>query len=586
MKRRLWRELKPAYPLLAAALFLHVCGGVLTVVQAVLIARVVNAVFIAGQDLHHVERPMYLLLGCIVARSLLLYAGEVCARRMAISVKTDLRTRLVDHIQALGPAYSRSERTGELLNTAMDGVEQLEPYLTRYLPQLAMAAFIPVTILGLVVAKDLLAAAILAGTAALIPVFMILIGLSARAVSQRQWNTLSLLSAHFFDVLRGLTTLQLFGRSKAQIETIARLSDQFRRTTMASLRVAFLSSFALELLATLSTAMVAVGIGLRLLHGELSFAVAFLVLLLTPEFYLPIRLVGTEYHASVNGITAAQRIFEILDTQPLAVNPPRVSVLPVGAEGRDLHIVLHDVSYRYPAAGQWALNGVSLTFEPGRTVAVVGPSGSGKSTLLDLVMGFLSPIEGEIRLGGQKPSGQVPLERIPLDWWRRQIAFVPQKPYLFHGTVMDNLRIANPECSLHDVIACANKTGVDRLVQSLPDGYDTIVGEHGARLSGGQIQRIAIARALLKDCPVVIMDEPSAHLDVESEFFLRTAWKELVNSRTAIVVAHRLSTIRNADRIVVLSGGRVVQQGGHDELLQRDGLYRALLNAFVGESVS
>jgi thiol reductant ABC exporter CydD subunit len=581
MNRRLLCELRTSYPLLASALSLQVCGGVLTVVQAVFVARVVDAVFIAGQDLRHVELAMYLLLCSIVGRTLCLYAGEVCASRMANSVKTDLRKRVIDHIQTLGPAYCRSERTGELLNTAVEGVEQLEPYLTRYLPQLAMAAFIPLTILVVVFAKDVTAAAILAGTAALIPVFMILIGISARAVSERQWKALSLLSAHFFDVLRGLLTLKLFNRSKAQIETIARLSNQYRATTMATLRVAFLSSFALELLTTLSTAMVAVGIGLRLMQGQLSFSVAFLILLLAPEFYLPIRLVGSEFHASVNGLTAAQRIFEVLDTKPLTANRTPVSSPATFPAERDLRIVLDNVSYRYPGAERWALNSVALAFEPGKMVAIVGPSGSGKSTLLDLVMGFLSPVQGQVLL-----DGNTPLENVSLDWWRRQIAFVPQRPYLFHGTILDNLRVANPTCRLHDVIACAKRAGVDRFVQSLPLGYDTVVGECGARLSGGQIQRIAIARALLKNCPIVIMDEPSAHLDVESEYVIRTALKELVSERTAVVVAHRLTTIRHAHQIVVMEGGRVVQQGGHDELFQRDGLYRKLLNAFVGESVS
>ncbi len=581
MNRRLLHELKTKYPLLAATLCLYVCGGMLTVIQAMFVAHIVNAVFIGKHSLHQVEIPMYLLLGCILGRAGCQYAGEVCASRLAISVKTDLRTKLIDHIQTLGPAYARFERTGELLNSAVEGVEQLEPYLTRYVPQLAMSAFIPITILAVVLTKDILSTVIFMVTAALIPFFMILIGKGARSVSERQWKMLSLLSAHFFDVLRGFTTLKLFNRSKAQIDTIARLSDKYRTSTMGTLRVAFLSSFVLELLTTLSTAMVAVAIGLRLLHGEMTFSVAFLILLLAPEFYLPIRLVGTEFHASINGMTAANRIFEILDTKPLVIHPVSVSVAPPRFDGGDMQITLDNVSYQYPGANRKALSNVSLVFHPGETIAIVGPSGAGKSTLLDLIMGFLHPTEGHILL-----DDKTPLERVPLDWWREQIAFVPQKPYLFHGTIMENLRLANPTLSTEDVISIAKKTGVHPFVQSLPDGYETVIGEHGARLSGGQIQRMALARAFLKDSTIVIMDEPSAHLDVESEFVIRAALKEIVNSRMALIVAHRMSTIRHADRIVVMEHGCVVQQGRHEELLQRDGLYRKLLNAFVGESVS
>ena len=246
-----------------------------------------------------------------------------------------------------------------------------------------------------------------------------------------------------------------------------------------------------------------------------------------------------------------------------------------------MQITLHNVSYQYPGANRKALSNVSLVFHPGETIAIVGPSGAGKSTLLDLIMGFLHPTEGHILL-----DDKTPLERVPLDWWREQIAFVPQKPYLFHGTMMENLRLANPTLSTEDVISIAKKTGVHPFVQSLPDGYETVIGEHGARLSGGQIQRMALARAFLKDSTILIMDEPSAHLDVESEFVIRAALKEIVNSRMALIVAHRMSTIRHADRIVVMEHGCVVQQGRHEELLQRDGLYRKLLNAFVGESVS
>lgn len=549
-------------------------AGALVVLQAFVLSRVVSQVFLHGQTLGGAASWLAAFLLIALARAALVWAGEVTANRAAGRVKRNVRERCLAHLFGLGPAYTRGERTGELVNTAVEGIESLDAYFSQYLPQLALTALVPVTFLVLIFPLDLLSAVVLLLTAPIIPVFMILIGNLADSLTRKQWQALSRMSAHFLDMIQGLTTLKLFGRAREQAQVIAAISDRFRDTTLGVLRVAFLSALVQEMVATLSTAIVAVEIGLRLLYGRLSFEQALFVLILAPEFYLPFRQLGVRFHASLSGVAAARRIFEILDTEtrkpsdlanqiPLSP-PPLVS------------LSLQDIHYSYDDGERPALNGISFTIGSGQRVALVGPSGAGKSTVAQLLLRFIEPQRGEIRVNGMR------LADVPAAEWRKQVAWVPQTPYLFNLSAAENIRLARPQATPDDMIHAAQQAHAHEFIAALPQGYDTLIGERGARLSGGQAQRIALARAFLRDAPLLILDEATSNLDPETEDLIRGATERLMQGRMTLVIAHRLSTVYRADHIVVLDGGRVVEAGTHAALFAQNGVYRRLASACGG----
>ena len=574
---RLVRRVQPVRVLLLLTVTLGLVSGGLLMVQAYGLAGVVNAVFLEHANLSQMEPWMWVLLGVIFVRGLLSWAGHSIAARFAIRVKTDLRRQLTDQLLRLGPAWAGGERRGELVNTAVQGIEQLQIYLAKYLPQMAFATLLPMAILGFVVTRDWLTAVILTVTAPLIVFFMILVGKMAESTSQQQWQRLSLLAAQLLDVLEGLTTLKVFGRSRAQVQWLGRASEAYRMATMRTLRVAFVSTFLMELFATLSTAVVAVSLGLRLVSGQMSFATAFLVLLLTPEFYQPIRALGGEFHAGLNGVTAAGRVFDILDAQPPGLVPePDESAFGPTALTPPFTVEFREVSFTYRLGDAPALQGVSFTLHPGQMLAVVGRSGAGKSTLLDLLQGFLRPTQGVILING------VPLQDLPLLQWRRHVSLLRQHSHVFAGTIADNLWLAAPEASQQEVEWAAAAAGAQDWIAKLPQGYDTPVGEGGIDLSGGQVQRLAVARALLKQAPLLLLDEPTAHLDPATERTVQSGLDRLLAGRTALVVAHRLSTVERADKILVLAHGRVIEQGTNAQLMERKGLYHSLQLAYRG----
>ncbi len=424
LDRRLLRLAWMARAALLWSIGLGLLAGILLVGQARLLSRVVGRVFLSGATLTDVRPALLLFLGAALLRAAATWGGHVAAHRAAARVKSDLRQRLSAHLLALGPAYAHGERSGELVNTLVEGVEALDAYVAQYLPQLALAVLVPLAILVVVFALDLWSGLTLLLTAPLIPVFMVLIGSAADALTRRQWTALSRMSAHFLDVLQGLTTLKLLGRSRDQTAVIAQVTDRYRQTTMGVLRVAFLSALTLEMVATISTAVVAVQVGLRLLYGHIAFEEAFFVLLLAPEYYMPLRLLGARFHAGMAGVAAAGRIFEILETPP----PPdtgRRSAAP------SFHIRFTGVHYAYDDGQRPALNGVSFDILPGQKTALVGPSGAGKSTIAHLLLRFIAPQRGTITVDG------LPLSEWSAADWRAHVAWVPQRPHLFHASVAD-----------------------------------------------------------------------------------------------------------------------------------------------------
>jgi ATP-binding cassette subfamily C protein CydCD len=567
---------------LALTIGFGLLAGVLGVAQAHLFSRIVSQAFLAGQSLGQVKGLLGMLLGALLLRAALTWGCEVTANAAALRVKSDLRGQLSRRLFLLGPAYSRGERSGELTSALVEGIEALDAYFSQYLPQVALAALVPLTFLLFVLPVDVLSGMILLLTAPLIPLFMILIGNAAQTLTRRQWLALSRMSAYFLDVLQGLTTLKILGASRPQVDRVDEAGERFRQTTMSVLRVTFLSALVLEMVATLSTAVVAVEVGLRLLYGRLAFEQALFVLVLAPEFYLPLRLLGTRFHAGMAGVEAARRIFTILET-PIAklggqVESPTegqsepLHTLPDTESPSGMQIRFADVSFSYDD-GRPALKSASFQVSPGEKVALVGPSGSGKSTLASSILRFIEPTAGTITIAGRA------LEDWSADEWRTQVAWVPQNPYLFDDTVEENIRLARPQASRAQVVRAARQAQADHFICQLPQGYETRIGERGARLSGGEAQRIALARAFLKDAPLVILDEPTANLDPETEAALQAGMELLLQGRTALIIAQRLTTVRMADRIIVLERGKVVESGKYEELARGGGLFQKMIEA-------
>ncbi|MFC9858387.1 MULTISPECIES: thiol reductant ABC exporter subunit CydD [unclassified Streptomyces] len=535
---RLLRYARATRFFLAAVVALGLVGATLVIAQAMLIAEVVVGGFEDRMTVSALRTPLLLLAAVALGRALVAWLTELAAYRASAAVKSELRGRLLERATRLGPDWLSGERTGSLVALATRGVDALDDYFARYLPQLGLAVVVPVAVLARIVTEDWVSAAIIVVTLPLIPLFMILIGWATQSRMDRQWQLLSRLSGHFLDVVAGLPTLKVFGRAKAQAESIRTITSQYRRATMRTLRIAFLSSFALELLATLSVALVAVTIGMRLVHGELDLYTGLVVLILAPEAYLPIRQVGAQYHAAAEGLSAAEEIFSVLEAEPPAAG--------TGAVPASLRLELEDVTVRHGGRGEPSLDAASLVVEQGETVALVGPSGVGKSTLLNVVLGFAVPDEGRVRVGGTDLADLSP-ER-----WRERIAWVPQRPHLFAGTIAENVRLARPDADDDAVATALRDAGAYDFVAELPEGVRTPLGEDGAGLSAGQRQRLALARAFLADRPLLLLDEPTASLDGETEAGIVEAVGRLAAGRTVLLVVHRPALLAVADRVVTL----------------------------------
>jgi ATP-binding cassette subfamily C protein CydCD len=550
---RLLRYARATRRFLIAVVLLGLVGAALVVAQAMLIAEVVVGAFQKGLSTSGLGMPLALLAAVAVGRAVVSWLTELAAHRASAAVKSELRGRLLERAAELGPGWLSRQRTGSLVALATRGVDALDDYFSRYLPQLGLAVVVPVAVLARIVTEDWVSAAVIVVTLPLIPLFMVLIGWATQARMDRQWRLLSRLSGHFLDVVAGLPTLKVFGRAKAQAESIRSITSEYRRATLRTLRIAFLSSFALELLSTLSVALVAVGIGMRLVHGDLDLYTGLVILILAPEAYLPIRQVGAQYHAAAEGLSAAEEIFRVLETEPRAGG---------AGEPGTLRLELDGVTVRHAGRSEASLDTASLVVEPGETVALVGPSGVGKSTLLDVLLGFVAPAEGRVRVGGAD------LVSLDLDRWRERIAWVPQRPYLFAGTVAENVRLARPDADDTAVREALRDAGAYDFVTALPQGVDTLLGEDGAGISAGQRQRLALARAFLADRPLLLLDEPTAALDGETEAGIVDAVRRLAEGRTVLLVVHRPALLAVADRVVELRAPVSAVGGGSVEGLR------------------
>ena len=547
---RLLRYASAARGYLAAAVLFGLITTGLILAQAGLLARLLAAAA-TGLRLAAVAAPLAALAVVVAARAVTSYGGETTALRAAATVKSQLRRGLMAQVNRLGPAWLARQRAGEITTLATRGLDALDSYFARYLPQLVLACLVPVAVIIRVALADWLSALIIIATIPLIPAFAILIGLHTKAQTERQWQLLARLGGHFQDIVEGLTTLKVYGRAEAQAQVISNVTDQHRRATMSTLRVAFLSALVLELAATISTALVAVEVGLRLLAGDMGYYPAILVLILTPEAYLPLRNVGAQFHASMEGATAAGEVFAILDVPVRALRGRSGMASRPALDLRGQAIRLHEVSLRYPGQERWALECVSLEIRPGERIVLTGPSGAGKTSILRLLLRFAEPSEGAIEVGG------IPIDRIPLDEWRSQVSLVPQQPHLFAASIAGNIALGRPDASRQAIRRAAVLAGADEFIGELPDGYNTMLGERGLRLSSGQRQRIAIARAFCVDAPLMLLDEPTAHLDAFAWDALQSVLAGGLAGRTVVQATHEARASSAGGRLVTIADGRL-----------------------------
>ncbi len=567
---------------LAPAVACGALAGAAVVAQAALLSRAISAAFLGGRTLAALAPVLAAAAAVAALRAALVWLQEHLAQGFSRRVRLAVRDRLARRLLALGPGFATRERTGELVHTLTGGVEALDPYLAQYLPQAALAGLVPALVLAAVLLRDPLSALVLLATFPLVPLFMWLIGQAANERARRQWAMLSRLAARFHDALAGLATLLAFGRAEDELRVLAQANERHRALTMDVLRLAFVSALALEALATLGTAVVAVEVGLRLLYARIAFEQALFVLVLAPEFYRPLRSLGAAFHAGMAGREAAARMATILEAEARLAAPavltPAQPVPPASADERPPRIRFESVCFAYERPGPRALDGLSLEIPAGRTLALVGPTGAGKSTVARLLLRFAEPDSGGLFVG------EAPLSGIRAEDWRRRVAWVPQQPRLFHATLGENLRLANPQARPDELERSLELAGLAQLVRELPRGLDTPVGEGGERLSGGEAQRVALARAFLRDARVLVLDEPTAQLDPASEAAVIEAIARLRTGRTVLLVAHRLTTVAAADRVAFLAHGRVVEEGEPAALAASGTVYPRLLAAWGGSA--
>lgn len=523
-----------------------VCFGflatVLLLLQATLFALIVTRAFDDGPL---PGRALGLLAGVVVARGLLAGAFETTGRLAATRVMSDLRLALVSSRLRASPERAAPVEAGELATAAVAGVDGLETYFGRYLPQAVLAVLVPIAVLVWSAAIDRTSAVIMLVTLPLIPVFMVLIGRYTEAKTRARWEALARLSNHFLDVVRGLPTLRAFNRGAAQAERIEAVSEEYRRTTMETLRVGFLSGAVLDLAATLATALVAVTLGVRLIDGGVGLQPALTVLLLTPELYAPLRSLAAQFHVSADGLAAAERVLDVIG-RPVA----RARTAAPNVAWADVR--LEDVTFANTGRGAPVLDRFDLRIERGEIVALVGASGAGKTTVASLLLGLREPDRGRVSIG------DADLATLDLAAWRRQTAWMPQRPTIFRGTVRSNIALGNPQASDAAIRDAAERAGFGSVADDLPEGYDTEVGDGGRELSAGETRRLALARTLVSTAPLVILDEPTANLDAQSAAAIAASIEAIDPARAVLVIAHDPSLASVADRVVRLEDGRAL----------------------------
>ncbi|MFO7341466.1 MAG: thiol reductant ABC exporter subunit CydD [Caldibacillus debilis] len=552
-------------PVLAGLAALTAIQAAAIIVQAYFLADAISSLF-GGDPFAHVFHQWMIFLFALVLRQLLAVWKRTIAYRFAARTGKELREALLQKLFQLGPRFVRAEGSGQTVTLVMEGIAKFRRYLELLLPKMMNSVIIPSAIFLFILFVNIRSAVILGLAVPILIVFMILLGLAAKIKADRQYKSYQMLSNHFVDSLRGLETLKYLGLSRRHINSILFVSERYRRATMGTLRIAFLSSFAMDFFTMLSIATVAVFLGMDLINGKMGLHPALTILILAPEYFLPIRELGADYHATLDGKEAGKKIREILDKET-----PQQGQDPIPPWNAASVFSVKGLSVRFADSRRPALQDIRFSVSGFQKVGIIGASGAGKSTLIDVLGGFLTPSAGEFEVNGRKVT------TLSQRHWQSQITYIPQHPYLFHDTVFNNIRFYRPEAAREEVEEAAERAGLTGLIRSLPEGFETIIGEGGRALSGGQEQRIALARAFLSDRPIIMLDEPTAHLDVETEYELKETMRQLFKGKLVFFATHRLHWMPDMDFIIVLDQGKIVETGTHEQLIRKKAAYYRLV---------
>jgi ATP-binding cassette, subfamily C, bacterial CydD len=551
-------------PVLAGLAILTAIQGAIIIIQAYFLADAISSLF-GGDSFVNVFKKLIIFFLALVVRQLLTVWKRNIAYRFAARTSKEFRESLLQKLFQLGPRFVKEEGSGQTVTLVMEGIMKFRRYLELILPKLMNSAMIPVMICIFIFFVNIRSAVILALAVPILIAFMILLGLAAKVKADRQYESYQMLSNHFVDSLRGLETLKYLGLSRQHINKIILVSERYRRATMGTLRIAFLSSFALDFFTMLSIATVAVFLGMDLINGKMELRPALTILILAPEYFLPIREVGADYHATLDGKEAGKKIQEILDKESLQ---QKQEPIPLWKSTSTFSV--EGVSVHFPDSDRPALHDIQFSVSGSKKIGVIGASGAGKSTLIDILSGFLAPSSGEFQINGKKLTTLSQLN------WQSQITYIPQHPYIFHDTVLNNIRFYDPEATMKEIEEAAERAGLTEVIRSLPRGFETIIGEGGRSLSGGQEQRIALARAFLGNRPIIMLDEPTAHLDIETEYELKETMLQLFKGKLVFFATHRLHWMLDMDLIIVLDQGKIVEIGTHEQLIGQKSTYYQL----------
>ncbi|EDM64734.1 ABC transporter, ATP-binding/permease protein CydD [Moritella sp. PE36] len=548
---------------LSKAIALGAFNGILMIVQMAILAGIINEIIFSNKALAEITPLLFGLVAIIITRTVFGYISERYSRHAAMLIKVSIRQQLLQHLFAMGPAKTQTIGSAKIAQLLHQGVDSLEDYFSGYLPIVAYCSVIPSAVLFAVFPMDWLSGLVLMLTAPMVPMFMIIIGHKAHDLNQKHWTKLLRMSSHFLDIIQGLTQLKIFNASRQEMAAVKTISEDYGNQTMGILKIAFLSSFMLEFLASIAIALVAVILGFRLYYGDVDYLLALWVLLLAPEFYLPFRQLGTQYHAKMAGVTAAQDMLQILTT-PIKENQTETQFKA------PFDITLTDVNFTY-AGRKNTLKNINLTLSNHGLYAVIGESGAGKSTLIDTILGFNTPDSGSMTINGTKHTSA---ER---DAWLNHCGWIAQQGHIFYGSLGFNIALTEDydDAKIQQVLT---SVGLADFVAQLKDGLNTHVGEGGVGISGGQSQRLALARAFYHQPDVLILDEPSSHLDKDTEQIVSDSIAEYAKQHLVIVIAHRLHTVVDAKKIIVLEQGQIIEQGTHTELLALNGSYANTVN--------
>ncbi|WP_368906285.1 thiol reductant ABC exporter subunit CydD [Bacillus wiedmannii] len=557
----------PSYPgsrvLYVVLTIISILEAISIIAQTVFLARAITFLF-QGETVQSVLNETVYFGITFAVRHMLVRISQILVERFAEKTGSLLRKQLIEAYFTLGPRYVQTAGTGHLVTLSIEGIEKFKTYIELTIPKMIRSSIVPGLIVLYVFTLDIESGIILVVTIPIVIIFMILLGLAAQKMADSQYESYRVLSNHFVDTLKGLETLKYLGKSKQHEGKIEKVSKRYRKATMRTLRVAFLSSFALDFFTSLSIAFVAVGLGIRLIDGTIVLLPALTILILAPEYFLPIKQVGANYHATLDGQLAMEQIEEILQQQKeIGTKESNVDLIWNSSS----NLKLQDVKVKNDESEKSILEGIDFTWKGTGAIGVIGESGAGKSTLIDVLAGFLTPSGGKLIVNGVKIDGSTRED------WQKNIAYIPQQPYIFPLSLKDNICFYETNTTDAEVERVINEVGLRSLVTSLPNGMYERIGEGGRMLSGGQEQRVAMARALLSKKPIILLDEPTAHLDIETEFEIKQAMLRLFEGKLVFLATHRLHWMKQMDHILILNKGEMIESGTYEELLKNEALH-------------